>query len=83
MNSKEAENNGSFYCQEFIKNWQIYFDTLKSGDKNEASKEICSMIHFAESDEPLSQADIVRLEKLYNTIELFIPSMRRAFIDSI
>ena len=83
INSKEAENNGSFYCQEFMKNWQIYFDTLKNGDKYEAFKEICSMIHFAESDEPLSQTDIERLEKLSNTIELFIPSMRRAFIDSI
>lgn len=83
INSKEAESNGFFYFQEDLKNWQIYFDTLKSGDKYEASKEICSMIHFAESDEPISQADIVRLEKLSNTIELFIPSMRRAFIDSI
>jgi hypothetical protein len=80
---QDAETNGILYFNEFLITWSTYYENVGIGNKEDATSLVSSMIHSTESNEQIEQADQERLKELSYEIERFIPSMRRAFIDSL
>lgn len=79
-----ATTNGAAYLQKFLNQSSVYVELEKAGGKNaEIIDLVCSMIHSAESSEPVTKSDKERVTPLALQIDLWLPTMRGAFIDLV
>lgn len=83
MDSDEAENIGTIYARDFLNNWSKYHEAIKSNNTKEGYSIICTMVYSTETNETYNKSDTERLNELSWVIATFIPSMQKAFIDSI
>ena len=81
---QDAANAGGVYLQEFLNKWSTYIDLDKSnGNYERIMNLICSMIHTTESELPIKEDDIKRLEPLALQIHCRFLTMRGAFTELI
>ena len=85
VNSQQAEKIGAVYLKEFMDNWIIYFDAVKSNDKAKASDIICSMVYSTETNKPIVNSDKERLKQPCREIEFSLThgTMKDAFIELV
>jgi len=81
--AEQAEKTGEIYLREYVAMWKQYDDALSDNEEETANDILCSMIHACETDEPLNDADKVRLKQLCWEVEFSIKhgSMKKAFIN--
>jgi hypothetical protein len=79
--AQAAVSDASTILKEFLKHWAQWPILEKEGRNDEIIDLICSMIHAAESNEPIEQTDMDRLGELALQIDCRLPTMRGAFVE--
>lgn len=81
ISHEQAEKSGAAYLDTYTKNWKVYYDAIKRGEKRTATDVICSMIHSVEKEGMLENSDKERLGQLCWQIEFSLTNntMREAF----
>lgn len=78
---QDSVGSTTAYLTEFSKHWSQWPKLQKEGKNAESRDLICSMIHSTESNEPVREADLQRLEPLALWINCRLPTMWEAFIE--
>src|SRR5271169_4677968 len=69
------------YFKEFAKYWSVWPELEKAGENSKIIDLISSIVHIAESSEPITESDKKRLGPLALEIDCRLPAMRRAFVE--
>jgi hypothetical protein len=80
-NPRDARRSGTTELQWLLSLWSKYAIFERTDESMEGLALICYMIHAAESNVPLGEADAQRLAKLGLKIASLLPTMRGAFFD--
>lgn len=80
-NARKAAERAEEYLEEFLKHWARWPALQKEGRNGEIVDLISSMIHSAESNQPISQADNQRLGPLALEIDCGLLTMREALVE--
>jgi hypothetical protein len=78
---QDVANNGANYLQKFLASWSMYIELEKQGDNDAIIVLLCTMIHSAETDLPLTPTDEQRLGPLALEFDCRFPAMRGAFVE--